>query len=1804
MVSHGPPVVEFHFWSSKQLRVRLQQEKLKDLFKESSRWIDKERGMVDLEMLQDWKVGKVVLEEVGERRYRKWDWSGSMSAMGKLDIDKGLGRSSVPEISVSSDIEFEEDYRSRPSIISWGVAEKYRGSFLIATVAVRKYNKDLGGFGYAKQEVKGESLAWFMFELSYFRRYFQYSKIWKWVIKVSSHGFGQSICCSVQVVDGIGRGMSYFTCYSVQTVGESGRVLAGDESSRSSLADQLTDCGGYSMEVAYLMKHLTFTEEESEDISPQRLTTEDDALEMDKWIVVRIIGFKKVESEAVLRVFRSIWGHARLSESSILKDNMFLFKFKTLSDKLAIMKRTPWSFEGMLLAIVHFDPTLSLEEFDFRPFAVWVRIYELPLGYMKIETAEKIGNRIGKTIATDTRPGDDRMGDFLRVRVEIDSSKSLRIYVKMGMFANGDPRKCLLKYERLPSFCHKVSPIKRPEESSSRRKEGIIYVEGENNGRSLTSSANSPISDRGTRTPRGRPWIPGRDLLLSSSSNQDDSNLSDPSGPDSSLPRTFPKVFVGRNRDLIEDQQANWELSVRAEVGSSSSGKRKIGKTSKGKRKVNRVNRKVVHISDSTLNSKVAPPGAMTIFCWNCRGLGNPATVRELRRLISEKDPMLVFVSETKLRKNKTEAIRVATKMGGCFEVERSDRCVGLMMLWREEFDVTLQSFSNIHIDVEVTLMKSFMWTKRVEGENRSGVKMEEFKQCLRYADLWDIRPRTGWFTWASGTRARTFVCERIDRFVAKNDWGFLFPDARVDTVPMASSDNSAIVLSLEGVTVTRSARRDYFKFDVCWANEDKCRDIVHRVWENVEDYFEVKVGKLGNSLGDWQRLRRSKAKREEKRLRGAILRIDFGPFTEESCDLRRKVMADLKDVLDKDEMFWLQRSRVAWLKDRDRNSSFFHASANGLRKKNWIEGLESEGGVWCDRLEDIFGIASSYFSSLFSSSAANPDEEILQAIEQCIEPCDNDMLCREFSVEEVTTVFSQVNPSKAPGFDGLPSQFFLSFWNIVGCDFVNLCLSLLNGTMDFDYVNRTIVVLIPKVDSPKLMKHFRPISLCSVIYKVVSKAIVNRLKPLMHACVSENQCAFVPGRCISDNFLVAHEIFHFLKRSKNGLNKGAVIKLDMEKEYDRVEWDFLLNVMTRLGFCNPFVNLIRKCLSTVSFQVRINGVLSDAFVPQRGLRQRDLLSPYLFLFYAQGLSALLLKAQRRNEIKGIRASLRGPRVTHLFYVDDSLLFVKNSGANVRRVKSILAQYEKASGQKVNYEKSSIFFSPNTPSGNRGSFLSELDVVEAPEPGNYLGLPLVVGKGKRAAFNFIKDITEKRIQGWTKRLMSFGGREVFIKSVVQALPAYAMTCYLLPEGVIEDIKSQARSYWWSGKQNSRGWAMVAWDKICQPKKFGGMGFRDLRLFNVALLGNQIWRFIQDEQSLAFKVLKAKYFPSSSFFEAKLGANFSYAWASLMKAKEELNDGFFWRVGIDSEARMFEDNWGDASPFKWRERYMDNADQPVRVADFMIPECARWDEPKVLGVLRTEDVAQVLKTLIAPIRGDRMLWGHHCSGFYSAKSGYNWLNLRNSPTLVVVGIWNGVARARVLPKIRIFGLRICHEAIPVGAKLLQTNLGNGVCPLCNRELESILHAIKDCPKVKSVLVLSGLSPVIVDWSVNSPLSWLAFAHSKLINEGGVSRDDEVIRRQRVWLKPVQDEVKINVDGAFCKDSRVAAIGVVARDSYGMVIGGLAKKIEPPFSVESSEDAAFTKAFGWLPRMGGIKLLLKVTPYPLSTGWLIR
>ena len=173
-------------------------------------------------------------------------------------------------------------------------------------------------------------------------------------------------------------------------------------------------------------------------------------------------------------------------------------------------------------------------------------------------------------------------------------------------------------------------------------------------------------------------------------------------------------------------------------------------------------------------------------------------------------------------------------------------------------------------------------------------------------------------------------------------------------------------------------------------------------------------------------------------------------------------------------------------------------------------------------------------------------------------------------------------------------------------------------------------------------MKNFRPISLYNVIYKLCSKVLANRLRGFLDEIVSEEQSAFVPRRLITDNVLIAYECTHYLKRKKGKMGACAV-KLEMAKAYDRVEWEYLKRIMLTLGFCDTFVSLIMRCVTSVSLSVRVNCVLIDSFRPSRGIRQGDPISPYLFLLCAEGLSCLLKSMGSVYLSRGVHVGIHAP---------------------------------------------------------------------------------------------------------------------------------------------------------------------------------------------------------------------------------------------------------------------------------------------------------------------------------------------------------------------------------------------------------------------------------------------------------------------------------------------------------------------------------------------------------------------------------
>ena len=354
--------------------------------------------------------------------------------------------------------------------------------------------------------------------------------------------------------------------------------------------------------------------------------------------------------------------------------------------------------------------------------------------------------------------------------------------------------------------------------------------------------------------------------------------------------------------------------------------------------------------------------------------------------------------------------------------------------------------------------------------------------------------------------------------------------------------------------------------------------------------------------------------------------------------------------------------------------------------------------------------------------------DDVLQNVSSRVSVACNRALLQPFTKDEIFAALHQMHPCKAPGPDGMHAIFYQRFWHVIGDDITHFVSSILHGSNSASCINNTNIALIPKVKHPTQAADFRPIALCNVLYKLVSKAIVIRLKDFLPNIVTENQSAFVPGRLITDNALIALEIFHSMKHITKSRKGSIAMKLDMSNAYDRVEWGFLRKLLLTMGFDGRWVNLIMDCVTSVSYSFIVNGGVCGSVVPGRGLRQGDPLSPYLFILIADAFSSMIQRKVQDKQIHGAKASRSGPEISHLLFADDSLLFTRAIRQECIVIVDILNQYELASGQKINYEKSEVSFSRGVSVDQREELVGILKMRQVEKHEKYLGIPSLGGR--------------------------------------------------------------------------------------------------------------------------------------------------------------------------------------------------------------------------------------------------------------------------------------------------------------------------------------------------------------------------------------------------------------------------------------------------------------------------------------------
>ena len=334
----------------------------------------------------------------------------------------------------------------------------------------------------------------------------------------------------------------------------------------------------------------------------------------------------------------------------------------------------------------------------------------------------------------------------------------------------------------------------------------------------------------------------------------------------------------------------------------------------------------------------------------------------------------------------------------------------------------------------------------------------------------------------------------------------------------------------------------------------------------------------------------------------------------------------------------------------------------------------------------------------------------------------------------------------------------------------------------------------MPKVKHPKKLEEFRPISLCNFAYKIISKVLANRLKPWLLELIEAEQSAFVGGRQIHDNILVVQEVLHQLRVRRRKKKVQAILKLDMQKAYNRIEWDFLKACMLKMGFNERWVHLIMQYVTTTSLSIKVNGEPLNYFQPTRGIRQGDPLSPYLFILVANFLSMLMKKVVQDGTIKGIKLNRNCPVLSHLLFADDSIFFQDEMVQECQNLAGIIHQYCYASGQVVNLNKSGIFFSKDSPNELRRNMSRELRVPEIDKTGKYLGIPSDWGITKKQMFAWILARVNMKLERWKENTISKAGKEILLKTVVQALPQYAMSIFKIPLSVCRAIEQKITAF--------------------------------------------------------------------------------------------------------------------------------------------------------------------------------------------------------------------------------------------------------------------------------------------------------------------------------------------------------------------------------------------------------------------------
>ncbi|XP_021721866.1 uncharacterized protein LOC110689389 [Chenopodium quinoa] len=495
------------------------------------------------------------------------------------------------------------------------------------------------------------------------------------------------------------------------------------------------------------------------------------------------------------------------------------------------------------------------------------------------------------------------------------------------------------------------------------------------------------------------------------------------------------------------------------------------------------------------------------------------------------------------------------------------------LTVWRDISDI-IASYPNVLLIGDFNQVDSI--SNKIGG-NPDIQGCYDFIQWKLEVGLIDIPFSGPAFTWTNGRTMTDPTFEQLDKAYATSLWLHDRPATSVQHQPILFSDHAAIVLC-DSLPASR-CKRSYMIESWC-LRASEVADIVQSIFRTSipgSHMFSLskKLCLLRHRLLAWCV--------SHKKLWGIDWKALVAEVSQAETVLDSRYNRCLFNSLRMEKiveaqpafLFWKQRAKGKWDAFGDEHTRLLFSVVQARKRRNTIIGLQDNAGAWVTDVGGIRTLALDFFKSLYKVNCNSPSE-IRSSVSQfpweslhlpSLSESQRQMLLAPFTVEEIKHAMFSIGDEKSPGLDAFPSAFFKTHWNRVGDQVIKAVqFFFAHGYLLKDW-NRTFLVLLPKIDHPELISQFRPIGLCNVVYKCIAKCLSHRLRGVLPSLISEFQNAFVPGRLMSDNCSMVHELISFMNASKAMKRFYAALKLDMNKAYDSVAWDFLARVLQVFGF-------------------------------------------------------------------------------------------------------------------------------------------------------------------------------------------------------------------------------------------------------------------------------------------------------------------------------------------------------------------------------------------------------------------------------------------------------------------------------------------------------------------------------------------------------------------------------------------------------------------------------------------------------------